>query len=98
MTINFAVLIMVWVGERIWLSKAEIVKVVVMDDLDLVKPENYDRLLLELQNRLGVEINRIQVGRIDYLKNQVKIKVFIKKQEHLTYLEGDDTDGNNSDS
>jgi len=90
LTINGGVLFLVWLCEKVWLDKAEISKTIVFEKLELIKPESYDLLKDELEKRLGTEITRFQVGRIDYIKTSVKIKVFLKKNQQLLYLEGFD--------
>jgi hypothetical protein len=86
-TINTVVLFLVWLCEKIWLERSEISKTIVFEKLELIKPGAYDLLKEELEERLGTEIIRFQIGRVDYLKAAVKIKVFIKKHHRLLYLE-----------
>ena len=75
----FANLLIVFVTfgmERIWLLKAEIRKNITYEKIELIVPERREELLEDLCNRTGLDIVRIEIRRIDFLKDTANIRVF----------------------
>lgn len=48
------------------------------DRLDLLQPVKRDQLIADLQERTGLEIERVEIGRINLITNSAEIKVFYK--------------------
>jgi hypothetical protein len=48
------------------------------DNIELIKPERYDDLVKDLEERLGVQINRVEVGSVDFLTDMAMLRVFYK--------------------
>ena len=46
------------------------------DNIDLIKPERYEELKADLEARLGLNINRIEVGAVDFLTDMTMLRVF----------------------
>ncbi len=53
-------------------------KLVMYDRIENVKQENYDKLLEDLKERTGLDIERVEVGSIDFLKDSAMLKIFYK--------------------
>lgn len=79
---NAAVIVLVFILEKIWLLKHEIQKTIIYDNIELIKLQNHDKLLADLQQRTGLVINRIEVGNLDFLKDSAKIKIFYYSQNN----------------
>lgn len=73
---NLAVIAVVYGLERIWLLKHESSKRIVYEKIDLIKPENYNLLLEDLKERTGLEINRVEVGKMNFLRDTAEVKIF----------------------
>ena len=73
---NLAVIAVVWGLERIWLLKNETSKIIVLEKIDLIRPENYALLMEDLKERTGLEINRAEVGKINFLRDTAQVKIF----------------------
>jgi len=41
-----------------------------------IHPENHDRLLADLRERTGLPVTRIEIGRIDFLRDVAEIQVY----------------------
>ena len=52
-----------------------ITRTVQYDSIDNIQPEHYQRLVLDLQSRLGVEILRVEVKDVDFLRDSAVVKV-----------------------
>ncbi|MCD4833255.1 MAG: DUF4956 domain-containing protein [Bacteroidales bacterium] len=73
---NLMIVFIVWGLERIWLLKNETSKTIVFEKIDLIKPENYQLLLEDLKERTGLQINRAEVGKVNFLRDTAEIKIY----------------------
>jgi len=56
--------------------KGERIKSVLYENIEMIKPENHPALIEDLRKRTGLNIHRILVGKIDFLKDSAVIKVY----------------------
>jgi hypothetical protein len=73
---NMAIIAIVWGLERLWLLKNETSKKIVFEKIDLIKPENYSLLMKDLEDRTGLIINRVEVGKINFLRDTAEVKIY----------------------
>jgi hypothetical protein len=93
------VLVLITYGlEKVWLLRHEASKTIVYEKISLIKPENYSDLLKDLTERTGIQkINRIETGKIDFLKDTCILTIFydssvIETTTDLKLDNGDDDD------
>ncbi|HMT29837.1 MAG TPA: DUF4956 domain-containing protein [Bacteroidia bacterium] len=58
------------------LIKKEVSKIVMYENIELIKPENKAQLIADLENRMGGKINQVTIGKIDFLRDAAQIHVF----------------------
>ncbi len=58
------------------LMKTELVKSVQYENIELIKPERYDELLEDLRSRTGLNIHKVSVGKVDFLRDTATIKIY----------------------
>ena len=73
---NLAIIILIFFLEKLWLLRYEISKTIVYEKIELIKPELRHELIDDLKKRTGLNIHRIEIGRIDFLRDTVRIRVF----------------------
>ncbi|NJK93593.1 MAG: DUF4956 domain-containing protein [Bacteroidales bacterium] len=74
---NFVLLFIVYGLERLWLLKHESVKTILYEKINLIKPENRQELIKDIEERTGIKpINRVEIGRIDFLKDIARLKIY----------------------
>jgi hypothetical protein len=74
---NLVLIFITYGFEKMWLLKHESSKVVVYENINLIKPENYEALLKDLKERTGIKsIHRVETGKIDFLKDICVLKIF----------------------
>jgi hypothetical protein len=93
-----AVLVFITYGlEKLWLLRHESSKTIIYEKINLIRPENYEELLKDLHERTGIKkINRVETGKIDFLKDICTLTVFY----YVTVPErnsNDDNDNNTND-
>ena len=74
--INLIFVGVVWGSENFLSAYKEGCKFVKYDNIDLIQPEHYEELKADLEKRLGVKINRVEVGAVDFLKDMAMLRVF----------------------
>ena len=55
--------------------KVQSTKLVQYDRIELIKPEKYDELKADLEQRLGIRILKIDVGGVDFLKDSAVLRI-----------------------
>ncbi len=90
---NIVVLFLTFVLERLDFLKNENAKEIVYDKVELIKPEHREQLLYDLNERTGLNIHRIEVISIDYLKDTALLKAFYyAKESEYVLPTSDDND------
>jgi len=75
----FANLMIVFVAfgmERLWLLKPELRKNVIYEKIELIVPERRAELIADLQERTGINVIRVEVRKIDFLKDTANLRIF----------------------
>jgi hypothetical protein len=73
---NAAIVGVLYLLEHGWGFHYEQSQRITYERIDLIKPENHNLLMEDLRQRTGLPIKRIELGRIDFLKDSTEIKVF----------------------
>ena len=73
---NFAIVAVTYGLEKIWLLKRESRKTIIYENIELIKPENHHLLIEDLKKRTGLNIHRIEIGRINYLRDVARVRAF----------------------
>jgi hypothetical protein len=86
---NLIIMGIIYGLEYLWLLKHESSKVIVYEKIDLIKPEKYDLLKKDLEERTGLKINRIDVGRVDFLRDTAKLVIYYY-ESHINFADDSD--------
>ena len=73
---NVLIISILYAIERYWALKQEESKSVVYENIENIKPENYQILKTDLENRTGLQINKITIGKVDFLKDTAELTIF----------------------
>ncbi|RKR08056.1 uncharacterized protein DUF4956 [Maribacter vaceletii] len=76
---NALVIIVLVIIEKYWALKQEESKSIIYENIENIKPENYKTLKSDLENRTGLNINKITIGDVDFLKDTAKVTIFYFK-------------------
>jgi hypothetical protein len=74
--INGIVTLMVLGMEYWWLMKQETVKTIIYEKIENIKPQNEAALKADLEARTGLKIVRVEVGKIDFLRDTAQIRIY----------------------
>ncbi len=79
--INISVVVITYVLEFMWLMKHETRKTITYERIDLILPEKYEEMKADLQNRTGLNINRFDIGKIDFLNDTALVRIYYYADE-----------------
>lgn len=74
--VNAFIIVITFLLESKVFFKKEQVQVVTYDNIDLINKNNQQLLIDDLKNRTGLNITRVQVGKIDLLKDSAQIRIY----------------------
>ena len=73
---NLVIVILIAIIEKVWHLKHQTTKEIVYENIDNIKPENYNLLKADLEERTGLTINTIKIGDIDFLRDTAVLTIF----------------------
>jgi hypothetical protein len=75
-SISAIVLLITFILDSNIIFKKELVKVIQYENIGLILPENKDELLEDLRKRTGLNIHRVDIGEINFLRDAATIRVY----------------------
>lgn len=82
--VNWLFILMTFLFENIKVKGSMAVKLVQYDRIELIKPERRSELLADLKERTGLDIVKIEIGGIDFLRDMSVIKIYYESDEEST--------------
>ena len=73
---NLLVVGLIWVLESEKLLHHTSTKLVLYDRIELIVPERRAELIADLEKRVGVKVDNVEVGHVDFLKDAAFIKIY----------------------
>ncbi|MFA6924027.1 MAG: DUF4956 domain-containing protein [Bacteroidales bacterium] len=67
------------------LIKREYSKIIQYENIEMIKPQNHPELITDLKVRTGLDIHRISIGRIDFLRDMAIIDVYYYSKKRNIY-------------
>lgn len=71
----------IWLVEGVNFAKGLQSKFIRYDKIDLITPERHDDLIADLKKRTGLDITKVSIGSIDFLKDMALLKIFYKDND-----------------
>lgn len=78
------ILLMVYLLDRQLSLQHENWKEVIYERIDLIKPEARELMLADLKKRTGLPVHRVEIMRIDFLRDIARIRAFYFSMENET--------------
>ena len=72
---NIAIALLIWFFEGCVLRRSLASKLILYDRIELITPERREELLEDLHKRTGLNITKVTIGSIDFLKDTAVIKI-----------------------
>ncbi len=74
--INVAIVSITYGLEYIWLVKHLTRKTITYERIDLILPDRYEEMKNDLESRTGLNIHRIDVGKINFLDDTATVRIY----------------------
>ena len=75
------VVALLWIMESRLLLRHTSAKLVLYERIDLIVPERRAEMVADLERRLGIRIDRAEVGHVDFLRDVAFVKVYYELRE-----------------
>jgi len=79
--VNLFILGMTYSLEYLWLLKHETRKSILFENIKLIDISKQDELKAELERRTGLIINRVEIGRLNFLDDTAQVRIFYYDDE-----------------
>ncbi len=56
------------------------------ENIDMIRPENHQKLIEDLKKRTGLNIYKVSINRINFMKDTAVVKIFYAEQEEIKLL------------
>lgn len=86
---NILLVTVAYILEKLMLIKHESSKSITYEKIELIKPENRIKLISDLEERTGLKINRIEVGKIDFLRDTARVVIYYYEMSNHENLADD---------
>ena len=94
---NLIIILVVFVIEKMFFLRPEISKRITYEKIELIKPEKRKELIADIEDRTGLKINRLEIGRINFLQDTARIKIYFYEDEQHNFLDEDIYDDGDDD-
>jgi hypothetical protein len=91
---NAAVVLVTYLLEKVFLLKTESKKLVFYEKIELIKPDMRTELIADLEERTGLIIHRVDIERIDYLRDAARIYIYYYEKDWRNSDSGIQADNN----
>jgi putative effector of murein hydrolase LrgA (UPF0299 family) len=72
---NIIIVTTIYIIERVWFRENTLSKTIVYEKIENIKPEMHDLLVQDLEERTGLTITEVEIGKIDFLKDTTSITI-----------------------
>jgi hypothetical protein len=73
---NMVLIVLTYALESLMSLRHESVKAINYEKIELIKTGNRAELILDFEERYGIKINRIEIGKIDFLRDTARINIY----------------------
>ena len=75
---NISLVGLTYVLETYWEHNALVHRTLEYEIIENIKPENHEKLRLDLEDRIGIPIIKFEIHRINFLRDTVRISIYCK--------------------
>ncbi len=79
--VNLLFIVFTFLFEHIKVKGSMAVKLVQYDRIELIKPDRREELIADLRERTGLDIVKVEIGGIDFLRDMSVVKIYYQSDE-----------------
>lgn len=80
--INSIIVIVTFVFDSKYILKPEVSRYIIYDNIELLKPENNKLLIEDIKLRTGLNVTRVNIHDIDFVKSSAKILIYFSDNQY----------------
>ena len=84
---NLAIIGLTYGLEKVWLLRHESQKIILYDNINLIQAGKQAELKADLESRTGIKINRVEIGKIDFLRDTALLKIYFYDDEQHAQID-----------
>jgi len=73
---NLMIVFLTYGMEKIWLLRHQSRKNITYEKIELIVPEKREELIADLKVRTGIDVIRVEIRRIDFLRDTANLRIF----------------------
>ncbi|MCK4698906.1 MAG: DUF4956 domain-containing protein, partial [Bacteroidales bacterium] len=85
--INMIILFVAWAAELFWQKDTGNSKFINYEKIDLIRPDKRKELIADLKKRTGLNITDVEIGRINFMRDTVRIRIFFCEEKHQNHFD-----------
>jgi len=78
---NAVIALVLWLLEKEWGFEYQLPRHVVYEKIELIQPSRQAEMVADLEARTGRKVERVEVGKIDFLKDTADLQVYFAKED-----------------
>ena len=78
---NAVIILVLWLLEKEWGFEYQLPRHVVYEKIELIQPSRQAEMVADLEARTGRKVERVEVGKIDFLKDTADLRVYFAKED-----------------
>jgi hypothetical protein len=78
---NAVIILVLWLLEKEWGFEYQLPQHVVYEKIELIQPSRQAEMVADLEARTGRKVERVEVGKIDFLKDTADLRVYFAKED-----------------
>jgi hypothetical protein len=78
---NFMIVFLTYGMEKIWLLRHQSRKNITYEKIELIVPEKREELIADLKARTGIDVIRVEIRRIDFLRDTANLRIFYYEED-----------------
>jgi len=78
---NLMIVFITYGMENLWLLRHQSRKNITYEKIDLILPERREELIADLKARTGIDVIRVEIRRIDFLRDTANLRIFYYEED-----------------
>ena len=78
---NAVIILVLWLLEKEWGFEYQLPRHVVYEKIELIQPSRQAEMVADLEARTGRKVERVEIGKIDFLKDTADLRVYFAKED-----------------
>lgn len=78
---NGFITLITYLVDSVWFQSIEESKNILYEKIDLIRPDNQEKMMEDLKQRTGLPIHAVKIDKIDFLRDTASITIYYNREE-----------------